>query len=637
MTTSSNTALPTLARFSPIAALCLWALPAHAQNLVTNGTFDEDGAPWWDHAAEGASQTVEVADGQLCSTIAEGGENTWDVILGLSDLALVAGQYYHVTFSASADAERSIRFKTGLGDTPYTDYFIKTILLTATPQVFDYTYLNLRDDEAAQFQFHIGGSPGTVCVDDIVLEPVEAPAAPAYTTPSLTGHALKDHAALVKMGTSVDTPTFLSSPVHNAIVTGEFSMITPANSMKMNIIQPTQGTFDWVDTDALLAFAEQNSLEFHGHPLVWHTQVPSWLQDAELGREEMIQVMYDHIDALVGRYAGRIPCWDVVNEAIDKVDDVWTFRSTIWHDRIGDDFIDLAFQRAAAADPSAKLIYNDYNIEQKGNGHADRVFELVNDLVTRGIPIHQVGFQSHYYATADGGTSGVPDMSKIRDNMARYAEIGIEVVITECDFRIGKPLSEEKEQMQTKFFADLLQVCIDAPNCSRYTLWGVSDFDSWVPSTFPDYDYAHIFDSDFVAKPAYHALTQVFAAYNVDGTPIAGGTGGGSGTGGDSGTGGGAAAGGDVATGGDVGTGGDTTTGVGGSATGGDTTTGVGGSSAPNPTGGAAPQQKKSSSDSGCAIHPAPVGGNAAWQVGLFALLGLALRARGASRGRARC
>jgi endo-1,4-beta-xylanase len=623
--TSSKTVLATLVRFSPIAALCLWALPANAENLVTNGTF-EGGAsdPWWSYAAEGASQTVEVVDGQLCSTITEGGENVWDVILGLSDLGLVAGQHYHITFSVSADAERSIRFKTGLGDAPYTDYFLKTIPVTTTPQVFDYTYLNLKEDAAAQFQFHIGGSPGTVCVDDIVVEPVEAPVVPTYVTPSLTGHALKDYAALVKMGTSVDTPTFLSSPTHNAIVTGEFSMITPANSMKMNIIQATQGTFDWVETDALLAFAEQNGLEFHGHPLVWHTQVPAWLEDVELDRGAMIQVMYDHIDALVGHYAGRIPYWDVVNEAVDKVGDVWGFRPTIWHEWIGDDFMDLAFERAYEDDPNAKLLYNDYNIEVMGNAKADYVFQLVSDMVARGIHIHQVGFQSHYYVTPDGGTSGVPNMDMIRANMARYAEIGIDVQITECDFRIGKPLSDEKQQMQAKFFADLLQVCLDAPNCSHYTVWGVSDFDSWVPSTFPDYDFAHIFDSYFVAKPAYHALTQVFADYNPGGSGGGAGTGGGSGTGGEGAVGGGS--GGSNPTGGTA-----DSNPTGGTADSNPT----GGTADSNPTGGTGGQQKHSSK-SGCAINPGQVGGNAAWQLGLLAMLGLWLRARGASKARAR-
>jgi endo-1,4-beta-xylanase len=298
-------------------------------------------------------------------------------------------------------------------------------------------------------------------------------------------------------------------------------MLTPANSMKMGLIQPTQGVFDFVDTDALLAFAEQNGMEFHGHPLVWHTQVPAWLQEGSFDRDAMIAIMHAHIDTLVTRYAGRIPYWDVVNEAIEQTDGVWDFRPTLWYERIGPDFIDLAFQRAHAADPNAKLIYNDYNIEQLGTAKADRVFQLVSDMKARGIPIHQVGFQTHYYVTADGGARGIPDVALIRANMDRYAEIGIDVQITECDFRIGVPLSEEKLQIQADFFGAVLKACIDAPNCSHFTVWGLSDFDSWVPSTFPEFDFAHLFDSNLVAKPAYHELTQVFAAYNTDGTPIA--------------------------------------------------------------------------------------------------------------------
>ena len=77
-------------------------------------------------------------------------------------------------------------------------------------------------------------------------------------------------------------------------------------------------------------------------------------------------------------------------------------------------------------------------------------------------------------------------------------DIGVEVHITECDFRIGLPLDDNKTQLQNKFYADLLQACIDAPNCSHFTVWGLSDLDSWVPSTFPDYDFAHLFDKNLM-------------------------------------------------------------------------------------------------------------------------------------------
>jgi endo-1,4-beta-xylanase len=510
--------------------------PAMSTNLVTNGTFETTASPWWSNASSTdenpADITLAIADGQLCATMTAGGKNVWDEIIGLSGVALVKNQYYHVSFTVTADAPRKIKFKTGLGTAPYSDYFIEPVDVTATPttatpQLVDYTYLNLRDDPMAQFQFQIGGTGGVVCVDNVVLEPVPAPATPAYTSPSHSHHPFKDYKGMVKMGTAVDTPIFLSNPLHNSIVAGEFAMITPANSMKMNLIQPTEGVFDYTDTDALAAWAKANNLEFRGHPLVWHTQTPSWLTSPETPwtRDQMIDIMYKHIDGLMGHYVGQFPYWDVVNEAVEVNQDtgVWGYRSTPWHDIIGDDFIELAFNHAHAADPSAELLYNDYNIEQKGNPKADYVFEMVKALKDKGVPIGGIGFQGHYFIEPDGTTSnGVPDMQAIRDNMARYDELGIDVQITECDFRIGKPLTDMKTDVQNKFYADMLQACIDAPNCSHFTVWGLSDLDSWVPGTFADYDYAHLWDTALMPKADYFAMTDVFAKYNTDGSLIGG-------------------------------------------------------------------------------------------------------------------
>jgi len=509
--------------------------PVNPANLISNGAFDSDVTdPWWTYAnntdENPADETIAVNNGQLCATMTTGGgKNVWDVILGVSGLSLLPNQYYHISFTASADADRAIKFKVGLGDKPYTDYFIEQIPISATPATFDYTYLNLRTDPMAQFQFQIGKTTGTVCIDNVVVEPVAAPTMPVYKTPFPSGHPFKDYKSLVKMGTAVDTPIFLSSPLHNAIVAGEFSMITPANSMKMNLIQPVQGTFDFTDTDALVAWAQANGLEFRGHPLVWHTQAPDWVTGATFSRDELIAIMYAHIDGVMSHYVGKFPYWDVVNEAIDQVDGGWGFRKTFWHETIGDDFINLAFARAHAADPAAKLYYNDYNIEQKGNAKADKVFEMIKGLKAAGVPIDGVGFQGHYYVEPNGSTSvGLPKMQAIIDNMARYNDIGIDVQITESDFRIGKPLDDAKTQVQNKFYADFLQACIDATNCSHFTVWGLSDVDSWVPSTFPEYDYAHLWDSKLMPKADALAVSAVFAKYNVDGTPIGGsvGTGG---------------------------------------------------------------------------------------------------------------
>jgi endo-1,4-beta-xylanase len=533
------------------------AAGASSMNLISNGSFDGTSyAPWWGNASGStdypADYTLSVTNGQLCATMMTGGgQHVWDVLFGYSGLTLLPNQYYHISFQVWADAERTIKFKTGLGSAPYSDYFIEPVDVTATiggaAQTVDYTYLNYRNDPSAQFQFQIGtttqpaGTPGTVCVDNIVVEPVAPPVSPTYVSQSDSHHPFKDYKAMVKMGTAVDTPIFLSNPLHNSIVAGEFAMITPANSMKMNLIQPVQGMFDFTDTDGLVDWATKNGLEFHGHPLVWHTQVPDWVTNGMFTADQLTAVMYAHIDALMGRYAGKFPYWDVVNEAVDNASGDWGYRSTIWHDTIGDNFMDLAFARAHMDDPSAKLLYNDYNIEQMGMGKSDYVFNMVKSMKDRGIPIDAIGFQGHYFIEPDDNmANGVPDMQAIRDNMARYAGIGVEVHITECDFRIGKPLDMIKTTAQNKFYSDLLQACIDAPNCSHFTVWGLSDLDSWVPSTFPDYDFAHLFDKMLMPKADYFAMTDVFAKYNTDGTPIGGGMAGAAGAAGAMGMAGGA-------------------------------------------------------------------------------------------------
>lgn len=60
-------------------------------------------------------------------------------------------------------------------------------------------------------------------------------------------------------------------------------------------------------------------------------------------------------------YKGKFYAWDVVNEAFE-----WdgTLRSqSIWTKKFGESFIAEAFRLAHAADPSAKLYINNFNIE----------------------------------------------------------------------------------------------------------------------------------------------------------------------------------------------------------------------------------------------------------------------------------
>jgi endo-1,4-beta-xylanase len=68
--------------------------------------------------------------------------------------------------------------------------------------------------------------------------------------------------------------------------------------------------------------------------------------------EELQAVIEAHISNVVGHYAGLCDHWDVVNEIAD---DNGGWRSSVFYDTMGTDFLAISFNAAKAADPNAKL------------------------------------------------------------------------------------------------------------------------------------------------------------------------------------------------------------------------------------------------------------------------------------------
>ncbi len=477
-------------------------------NQLQNGDFSNGTNGWWSATNNGATHTMAVnAAQELCHTISAPGIDPWDIVVGQDNLNMVSGQWYEIAFDAYASVDRTINFKTGLGSAPYTDYFVTTANLTTTPQRITVAFNNVVSDPATQFQFHLGGTAGEVCIDNVSVMTTIEPTPVPYTTQSQSGQPLRAYDGQINIGSAVDSGIFLSDATHNAILANEFNLFTPVNAMKMEPLVGTRNNYDWAVADAMVDFAEDNNMAFHGHALVWHIQQPGWIENGTFSQAEMLDEMYSHIDTVMGRYAGRILYWDVVNEAVHTTngnetgDAPYALRSTIWHDRIGSDYIDLAFERARLADPTAVLLYNDYNISQMGHNKADYVFNMVKELVqNEGTPIDQVGMQMHY------DVAQPPNVQAVIDNFARYAAIGVDVQITEIDVRIALPATQAELDAQADVYRQMLRACLDAPNCDNFTTWGLSDIDSWIPGWFTGYGDAHLYDATYTAKPAYHAL-----------------------------------------------------------------------------------------------------------------------------------
>ena len=156
---------------------------------------------------------------------------------------------------------------------------------------------------------------------------------------------------------------------------------------------------------------------------------------------------------------GKIYAWDVVNEAFADGGSGGRRDSNL--QRTGNDWIEAAFRAARAADPGAKLCYNDYNTDGI-NAKSTGIYNMVRDFKSRGVPIDCVGFQSHL------GTSLPGDYQA---NLQRFADLGVDVQITELDVMTGGN--------QANIYATVTSACLAVSRCTGITVWGVRDSDSW--------------------------------------------------------------------------------------------------------------------------------------------------------------
>jgi len=277
----------------------------------------------------------------------------------------------------------------------------------------------------------------------------------------------------------------LSDSAYTTIAGREFNSVTAENEMKIDATEPQRGQFNFTAADRVYNWAVQNGKQVRGHTLAWHSQQPGWMQS--LSGSTLRQAMNDHINGVMAHYKGKIAQWDVVNEAF--ADGSSGVRRDSNLQRTGNDWIEVAFRTARAADPAAKLCYNDYNVEDWTWAKTQAMYAMVREFKQRGVPIDCVGFQSHF-------NSGSPYNSNFRTTLQNFAALGVDVAITELDIQ-GAPAST---------YASVTNDCLAVPRCLGITVWGVRDSDSWRPDHTP-----LLFNNDGSKKAAY---TSVLDALN---------------------------------------------------------------------------------------------------------------------------
>ena len=313
------------------------------------------------------------------------------------------------------------------------------------------------------------------------------------------------------VGAAAASP-YLSDLDYAAILGSEFSQIQSENEMKFGSIHPRPNTdpnpYSFTGGDALVAFAESHNMVVRGHTLLWHNNVPHWLTSGGYTPAQMASIVQDHINVVLHHYASKIYAWDVVNEAFN---DNGTMRSTLWYDQpgigagSGTGYIEKALRWARAADPNAKLFYNDYDAEEI-NAKSDAIYAMAKDFKKRGVPLDGIGFQTHVTLKFDEPKK----LASYAKNLERFAKLGLDLHITELDVRLTDA-SPALLEAQAHLYGEITSLCLQQPSCKLIQTWGFTDKYSWIPGFFKGYGWGLLWDDNYRKKPAYAALHDALA------------------------------------------------------------------------------------------------------------------------------
>ena len=272
--------------------------------------------------------------------------------------------------------------------------------------------------------------------------------------------------------------------------------------------EPRRGEPNTARLQRTARWFRDRSVALKGHPLVWHTVQPDWLLGLPLDEVERLQ--RERIRREVHDFDGLIDTWDAINEVVimpvfDNGDNAITPLARA-KGRIA--MIRMAFEEARAANPTVKLLLNDFDLST--------AYEcLIEGVLEAGIPIDAIGLQTHMHQ----GYWGEDAVLATVDRFARY---GLPLHLTETslvsghlmpadivdlnDYQIPEwPSTPEGEERQADELVRHYRSLVAHPSVEAITYWGLTDADAWLGAPIG------LVRADGTPKPSYEALRRLIA------------------------------------------------------------------------------------------------------------------------------
>ena len=313
---------------------------------------------------------------------------------------------------------------------------------------------------------------------------------------------------------------------HDKIVVEQFHGITIWAGMVSMWHGGDKWRFDEEFMDSRYKYACDNDLIMHIHPLIGPNQYMGWWLQTTYKRYtkgELQRFMRNYITTVLERYPEAQYC-DVVNEAIEGLtpsgETKWANDKTPWIDMGWYDDIEGgipqymidAYAIAREVRPDMKLIYNENTNSMANVPKAQACYKAIVAMKNAGAEIDAVGMQMHLRKVNNRIAESYTyyfDIDQFNEMVDMYADIGVEVYITEFDLELGQYPNERDFMIQGQTYADVLVAALSNPNVKGFTTWGLGDKYSWVrdwvkgDNGFPFNCQPLMYDMNLEPKDAY--------------------------------------------------------------------------------------------------------------------------------------
>jgi GH35 family endo-1,4-beta-xylanase len=245
--------------------------------------------------------------------------------------------------------------------------------------------------------------------------------------------------------------------------------VTAENACKWGSVEGTRDVMNWTSADAAYNFSKNNNLMFRYHAFAWGSQYPSWI--TTLTPAEFKAEMEEYMAAVAARYP-LLDQIDVLNEQLGThAGGTPYFRDGLGGTGVtGYDWQIWLFEKAREYFPNAKLVLNDYGLENDANA-INTQLGLIAALRDRGL-LDGFGTQAHCF-NLDGFATN-PALLKTR--MDLMATGGLPIYVTELDLK-G---SATTEATQLTSYQNVFPVLWEHPAVAGITLWGYVEKSTWI-------------------------------------------------------------------------------------------------------------------------------------------------------------